>query len=177
SGTYLGGEVSLAFLAGSWSYVAAAGTAPTPDALVELSDPTHVAITFPAAPGGFVVDQASITDAAPEFTVTYQTTIAVFAPQPATATMPATPGTRSITISFPHGVYRVDPASVTDNAPEFVISSTGGTFGNAGLGTAVLGAPVYDLLSQTFTYTVTGGDFVDGAITLDFITGSWSLID
>ena len=51
----------------------------TGSSLVAITDPLAIDVTVPAPPAGYVLDAGSITDATPEFTLTFQKTVHVTA--------------------------------------------------------------------------------------------------
>ena len=165
-GTFAGDDVSLTFLPATWAYRALPGTVAAPDLVADLAEPGFLNVTFPAAPAGFTIDPASIADVAPEFVLTLATDPAY---GQAVQTIPVTSGQTTLSVTFPTGGHAIDPGSVTDAAAEF-------TPGGAGLGTAVLGAPVHTT-GATFTYDVVAGAFADGDLVVVLVPGSWSQAD
>ena len=103
-GTHPGDGVTINFIAGSWSYVAPAGTPGTATATVD--DPLYLDVTFPAAPSGYTINPTSIIDAQQEFTL-----------------IDATNGSRTITVddSF-------TPVAISSDPRTFRFRVTG-TFG------------------------------------------------
>ncbi|HEX6130520.1 MAG TPA: hypothetical protein VF044_02260, partial [Actinomycetota bacterium] len=122
TGAYVAGSVSVVLLPGSWRYLVTDGGS---DATITIDDPEYLDVAF-AAPTGYVLDTASITDLAAEFavsvasgTIALDTTVAPLAG--------STPGTyrfrvtgtftqgSDVTVDFTDGTWALlpDPASLT----------------------------------------------------------------
>ena len=71
------------------------------------------------------------------------------------------------------GRFTIDAASVLDAADEFTLSGDG--LGDVLV--ADLGTPPTTASTKSFTYTKTADAFADGELVLEFLTGSWSLVD